>query len=133
MPRPRAYAERNARSDRVLPSVPGADLCVPVLDHQPLPESRERQRLPVRGGLDMTDVLPASEAHADHHPIGLIVTDDLQRSRLTVFFRLLLALPHLIVVALWAILTDLIVIVAWACGVVMGRVPDGLHNFIAMW
>jgi Domain of unknown function (DUF4389) len=81
----------------------------------------------------MSEVLPASEAHAEHHPIGLIVTDDLQRSRLTVFFRLLLALPHLIVVALWAILTYLIVIVAWACGVVMGRVPDGLHNFIATW
>ena len=34
---------------------------------------------------------------ADHHPIGLIVTDDLQRSRLTMFFRLLLAIPHFIV------------------------------------
>ena len=81
----------------------------------------------------MSDVLPASAAGAHDHPIGLIVTDDLQRNRLTVFFRLLLAIPHLIVVGLWAILTDLIVIVAWACGVVMGRVPDGLHNFIGMW
>jgi uncharacterized protein DUF4389 len=81
----------------------------------------------------MSEVLPASEAHAAHHPIGLIVTDDLQRSRLTVFFRLLLAIPHLIVVGLWAILTYIVVLVAWACGVVMGRVPDGLHNFIATW
>jgi hypothetical protein len=81
----------------------------------------------------MSDVLSTPVATADHHPIGLIVTDDLHRSRLTVFFRLLLAIPHLIVVGLWAILTELVVIVAWACGVVLGRVPDGLHNFIAAW
>ena len=30
------------------------------------------------------------------HPIGLVVTDDLRRSRLTVFFRLLLVIPHVI-------------------------------------
>ena len=36
-------------------------------------------------------------------PIRLIVTDDLQRSRLTVFFRLLLALPHLFWLYLWGI------------------------------
>ena len=43
------------------------------------------------------------EAGTTQHPIGLIVTDDLHRSRLTVFFRLLLALPHLIWVSLWGI------------------------------
>ena len=32
------------------------------------------------------------EAGVTHHPIGLIVTDDLHRSRLTVFFRLLLVI-----------------------------------------
>ena len=36
----------------------------------------------------------ALEPGADH-PIRLIVTDDLKRSRLTVFFRLLLAIPHI--------------------------------------
>ena len=30
-----------------------------------------------------------------HHPIGLVVTDDLKRSRLTTFFRPILAIPHL--------------------------------------
>src|SRR3954453_17358895 len=81
----------------------------------------------------MSDVLSTPVAVAEHHPIGLIVTDDLHRSRLTVFFRVLLAIPHFIVVALWAILVYLVVIVAWACGVVTGRVPDGLHNFISTW
>ena len=35
------------------------------------------------------------------HPIQLIVTDDLSRSRLTVFFRLLLVIPHWIWLGLW--------------------------------
>jgi hypothetical protein len=30
------------------------------------------------------------------HPIRLVVSDDLRRSRLTVFFRALLALPHMV-------------------------------------
>src|SRR5712692_10517448 len=67
----------------------------------------------------------------DRHPIGLIVTDDLQRNRLTVFFRLLLVIPHLIFVALWSIVAYLAVIVAWFAALFTTRVPGGLHNFIA--
>jgi hypothetical protein len=37
-----------------------------------------------------------TESLATSHPIGLIVEDDLKRNRLTVFFRLLLAIPQLI-------------------------------------
>src|SRR5581483_1768391 len=65
------------------------------------------------------------------HPIGLIVTDDLRRSRLTVFFRLLLAIPHLIWLALWGIAAELAAVVAWFAALFTGRVPDGLHNFMA--
>ncbi|SRR5712692_1613684 len=72
-----------------------------------------------------------SQTAGDRHPIGLIVTDDLKRNRLTVFFRLLLAIPHLIVVALWSVIAYVLVIVAWFAGVFTGRVPDGLHNFVA--
>ena len=35
---------------------------------------------------------------ADPHPIRLSVSDDLRRSRLTVVFRLILAVPHLLFV-----------------------------------
>ncbi len=82
----------------------------------------------------MSDVLstPAA-AGAEHHPVGLIVTDDLHRSRLTVFFRLLLAIPHFIVVGLWGIIVYLAVIVAWFIAIFTGRVPDGLHDFMATW
>ena len=46
------------------------------------------------------------EAGITQHPIGLIVTDDLRRSRLTVFFRLLLVIPHLIWLTLWGIVAE---------------------------
>jgi hypothetical protein len=65
------------------------------------------------------------------HPIHLVVTDDLKRNRLTVFFRLILVIPHLIWLTLWGIAASLAVIVAWVVGIVMGRVPDVLHDFLA--
>jgi Domain of unknown function (DUF4389) len=68
---------------------------------------------------------------ADRHPIGLIVTDDLRRSRLTVFFRLLLAIPQFIWLYIWSIAVTFTVLFAWFAAVVTGRVPDGLHNFNA--
>src|SRR5579862_8728232 len=67
------------------------------------------------------------------HPIGLIVTDDLQRSRLTVFFRLLLLIPHLIWLELWGIAVAVAVCVSWIVAVFIGRVPDGLHGFDASY
>jgi len=65
------------------------------------------------------------------HPVGLIVTDDLVRSRLTVFFRYLLAIPHLIWLYLWGILVVVAVFFAWLTALFTGRVPDGMHTFIA--
>ena len=40
-----------------------------------------------------TDRTPQSTVPPSPHPIRLAVFDDLKRSRLTVFFRLLLAIP----------------------------------------
>jgi hypothetical protein len=70
-------------------------------------------------------------ASLDDHPIRLVVTDDLERSRLTVLLRLLLAIPHLVVVYVWAILAAVAVVIAWVAGVFLGRIPDGLHTFLA--
>jgi hypothetical protein len=67
----------------------------------------------------------------ERHPIQLVVTDDLERNRLTVLFRLLLAIPHFIWLALWGIAVAFAAIAAWLVGLVLGRVPDGLHGFIA--
>jgi uncharacterized protein DUF4389 len=65
------------------------------------------------------------------HPVRLIVNDDLQRTRLTVFFRLLLAIPHLIVCMLFAIVAYLLAIVNWFATLFAGRSPQGLHDFQA--
>ena len=45
----------------------------------------------------LVDAVPPLEPPAPaERPIRLVVTDDLERSRLTVFFRLFLAIPHLV-------------------------------------
>jgi hypothetical protein len=73
------------------------------------------------------------QARPQHHPIRLIVNDDLRRSRLTVFFRLILAIPHFIWLLLWTIVAALAWIVNWFATLFRGRSPDGLHNFIATY
>lgn len=80
----------------------------------------------------MSETLPALDAPRPH-PIRLAVTDDLRRSRLTVFFRLLLAIPHLVWLTLWSFAAWIAVVVAWIVGLVAGRVPDGLHGFMAAY
>ena len=49
------------------------------------------------------------------------------------FFRLLLAIPQLIWIALWGIVVYIAVLVAWFAALFTGRVPDGLHDFIARY
>jgi len=71
----------------------------------------------------------ASTVAESSHPIHLTVADDLERSRLTVFFRLLLAIPHIVVVVLWGVLVMLLLLVGWFAAVVTGRLPAGLHTF----
>lgn len=88
-------------------------------------------------GLVLTGRYPNSDpgleraAPARDHPIALTVTDDLHRSRLTVFFRLLLAIPHIVWLLLWTIAVWLAVIVAWFAAVFTGWVPEALHRFIS--
>ncbi len=66
-------------------------------------------------------------------PVELIVSDDLQRSRPSVFFRLLLAIPHLIWLGLWGIAASVAVVANWFATLLAGRSPDGLHDFLAAY
>jgi hypothetical protein len=72
-------------------------------------------------------------APATQHPIRLVVNDDLQRNRLTSFFRIILAIPQIIWLYLWGIVTFLAWIVAWFAALFTGHVPDGLHRFMASY
>ncbi|MDQ2981533.1 MAG: DUF4389 domain-containing protein [Actinomycetota bacterium] len=67
------------------------------------------------------------------HPVRIVVNDDLQRTRLTVFFRLILAIPHFLWVSLWGVIAVLAWIVTWFATLFTGRSPDGLHNFLATY
>jgi hypothetical protein len=67
------------------------------------------------------------------HPIGLIVDDDLKRTRVTVFFRLLLAIPLAIWLVIWGIAAYIAVLIAWFVALFAGRVPDAVHDFIARY
>jgi hypothetical protein len=66
-------------------------------------------------------------------PIAMRIEDDLRRSRLTVFFRLLLAFPHLVWLALWAVLAFLVAIANWLATLVRGESPAALHRFLAAY
>ena len=67
------------------------------------------------------------------HDVTLVVTGDLRRSRLTVFFRLLLAIPHFIWLALWGIAAWIAGVIAWFAALFTTRVPGGLHDFLARY
>ena len=67
------------------------------------------------------------------HPIRLVVNDDLQRNRLTVFFRLILAIPHIVWFVVWGIVALLAAIANWFATLFTGQSPEGLHNFLATY
>jgi hypothetical protein len=69
----------------------------------------------------------------DDHPIRFRADDDLRRSRLTTFFRLLLALPHFVWFLLWSIAAIFAAIATWFAALVQGRAPRGLHDFLAAY
>jgi hypothetical protein len=69
----------------------------------------------------------------DDHPIRLTVDDDLRRSRLTVFFRLLLAIPHFIWIVLWSVAVVFAAIAGWFAALVTARLPEGLHRFLSAY
>jgi Domain of unknown function (DUF4389) len=67
------------------------------------------------------------------HPVRLRLTGELRRSRLTVFFRVLLALPHFVWLTLWGVAAALAALVAYVVALVSGRVPLALHRFLAAY
>ncbi len=67
----------------------------------------------------------------ESHPIRLVVTDDLGRSRLTVFFRLLLLIPHAIWLVLWSIAAFFASIANWVVVLVTGKPSVDLHRFLS--
>ncbi|HZS24982.1 MAG TPA: DUF4389 domain-containing protein [Gaiellaceae bacterium] len=67
------------------------------------------------------------------HPVHLVVSDDLRRNRLTVFFRLLLGIPHFIWITLWSVVVVFAAIATWVATLVAGKPPRGLHKFLSAY
>src|SRR5205823_10957106 len=68
------------------------------------------------------------------HPIVMREQhDDLVRSRVTVFFRLLLTVPHYVWLQLWGLLVELVVLLNWLATLVLGRSPAPFHRFLAAY
>ena len=54
-----------------------------------------------------------------------------RRSRLTTFFRLILAIPVAIVLYIFGIVAWFAIVIAWFAIVITGRYPAGLYKFVA--
>ena len=67
------------------------------------------------------------------HPVRLRVDDDLRRSRLTVFFRLLLVLPHLLWLYVWSYVVLVVVAFNWSVMLISGRSEEDVHSFVGRW
>ncbi len=76
---------------------------------------------------------PAATQPTPQKPVKLRVEDDLRRSRLTVFFRLLLTIPHFIWLLLWGIAVFFALVIGWFATLITGRLPEALHRFIGAY
>lgn len=69
----------------------------------------------------------------DGHPVTLVLDDDLRRSRVTVLFRLPLAIPHLIWAGLWTLAAAVAAVATWLATLATGRPPAALHRFLSLY
>jgi hypothetical protein len=64
------------------------------------------------------------------HPVRFVITDDLRRSRVTVFFRLVLVLPHYLWALLWTYAVGPLVVFQWLWAMFAGRLEGDVHSFL---
>jgi hypothetical protein len=65
------------------------------------------------------------------YPVTFEADYEERRSRLTTFFRLVLAIPHFVLAYIYGIAATIAVIAAWFAIVITGSLPEGLYGFIA--
>jgi Domain of unknown function (DUF4389) len=87
----------------------------------------------------MTD-LPVGAGFAPNLPSGpagppdqilVAFAEPAHQNRLTVLVRIILAIPHLIVLWALGIATEIVVIICWFAALFIGRLPVGLAGFIS--
>ena len=66
------------------------------------------------------------------YPISYEVEPALEgRNRLTTFFRYIVAIPWLIVAAIYGFVAEIAAVIAWFAIVFTGKYPEGIYNFNA--
>ena len=67
------------------------------------------------------------------NPIRFESDYEIERNRLTVFFRAIIAIPWLIWASLYGIAAFVVVIVAWFAMLFTARFPEGMYSFVASY
>jgi hypothetical protein len=67
------------------------------------------------------------------YPVHFDVQHQERYSRLSTFFRIILAIPHIIWLSLWGIAVEIVVLISWFAILFTGRYPTGLFNFVAAY
>jgi hypothetical protein len=67
------------------------------------------------------------------YPVHFDVEFQERHSRLSTFFRLILAIPHIIWLALWGIAVEFVVFLSWFAILFTGRYPDGFFGFVSSY
>ena len=83
----------------------------------------------------LTDKSPSfSLDEVASYPVRLNVRGQIEgRNRLTVFFRLVMAIPHHLILSFLHSAMGVVIFVAWLIALFTGSVPPGLHTFIARY
>lgn len=63
------------------------------------------------------------------YPFGLEVDDAAPQSRLTVFFRVLMVIPHFLILYLLNAAVSVVTLIAWFAILFTGKYPEGLMSF----
>jgi len=65
------------------------------------------------------------------YPVVYRQTPAIERSRLTVFFRFIMVIPHLLWSFVYGIAAHVVVFIAWFVIVLTGRYPKAMYEFVA--
>jgi hypothetical protein len=81
----------------------------------------------------LAEPYPEFDGRAGGYPIELSIAEPQRQDRLTVAFRLVLAIPAFIVSSAYGGIALVAVVLGWFAVLVRGKMPLGLRNAIALW
>ena len=74
-----------------------------------------------------------SDRSSGSYPVRVSVEYSKEASRLSTFFRLLLVIPHLLILYILGIVASIVMVVLWLTIVVTGKRHKGMADFIASY